>query len=379
MPGVAKVGWSGAGPAGRARARGRGRGCRSRWGREGRAGGGDEGAAGGEAVGGGLGHGSGHDLVDRGGQVGAQGGDPGWGGFQVGEQDGLAGPARERRLAGQALVEDAAEGVAVGAAVHRAAGGLFGGRVPGGAEERPGAAEGAVVAVGPGQAEVDQVDVLGVAVQDRRGEQDVARLDVAVDQAAGVGGVQGPGHLVEDGQGAGRVEAALGLEDAPQVGGVDVAHGQVQQAAVLAGAVDGDDVGVVDGGGDPHLAQEPGPEVRVAGQGRGQQLERHRPAAEPGLLGPVDHAHAAAAGLLHDPVAGHHGPGGGVGAHRHLQHDETTPASRLPVKATRQPATARSRRCGPAPRPAGSGPARAAGAGPGRPASRRPAPRPGPR
>src|SRR4029453_17071105 len=126
--------------------------------------------------------------------------------------------------------------------------------------------------------EVDQVDVLGVSVQDGWGEQDVARLDVAVDQAAGVGGVEGPGPLVEDREGSAGVQGALGLKDPAQVGGMDVAHGEIQPASVLAGAVDGDDVGVVDGGGDPHLAEEPGPEVRVAGQGGREQLEGHRPA-----------------------------------------------------------------------------------------------------
>src|SRR4030095_5490823 len=91
---------------------------------------------------------------------------------QVGEEDGFARAVGERGAAGQAFVEDAAEGVAVGAAVDRAAGGLLGGGVPGGPEEPPAAADGAVVAVVTGQPEVDQGDVLGGAVQDRGGEQD---------------------------------------------------------------------------------------------------------------------------------------------------------------------------------------------------------------
>jgi hypothetical protein len=52
--------------------------------------------------------------------------EPGWGGFQVGQEDGLAGPVRKRGAAGEAFVEDAAEGVAVGTGVDWAAGGLLG-------------------------------------------------------------------------------------------------------------------------------------------------------------------------------------------------------------------------------------------------------------
>jgi hypothetical protein len=75
-------------------------------------------------------------------------------------------------------------------------------------------------------------------------EQDVGRLHVAVHQAALVGGVERLGDLREDGEGSGRVEAAL-LRDQPlEVCAVDPAHDEVQAAVGLTGVVDGNDVRV---------------------------------------------------------------------------------------------------------------------------------------
>ena len=59
------------------------------------------------------------------------------------------------------------------------------------------------------------------------------------------------------------------------VGARDVLHGDPQLAVVgLAAVVDGDDVGVVERGGDVGLADESGAEVRVVGQFGGQDLQR---------------------------------------------------------------------------------------------------------
>ena len=58
--------------------------------------------------------------------------------------------------------------------------------------------------------------------------------------------------------------------------------------------------------------------------------------AEAGLLGPVDHAHAATADRRHDPVACHHRADGGVGGHRHL-HASTHADRGLPSHPARQP------------------------------------------
>jgi hypothetical protein len=144
---------------------------------------------------------------------------------------------------------------------------------------------------------------VAVATGRAGGEEDVARLDVAVDQAAGVGGVERAGHLGHDGQGPGRGQAALAPQQGRQVHPVDVAHGDVEQPAVLAGLVDRDDAGMVDAGRDPRLAQEPPAEHVVGGQLGREHLERD-PAVEAQLHRPVDLAHAPAPQAGLDPVAG---------------------------------------------------------------------------
>jgi hypothetical protein len=181
--------------------------------------------------------------------------------------------------------------------------------------------------------------MLGVLVADRWEQQDVAWLDIAVDQPARVGGVQGTGDLLQDDDGPAGGQPALGLEHPAQVQRIHVAHGDVEPALFLASAVDGDDVGMVDGGGHPHLPKKALPERGVAGQGRWQQLEGNWPAAEVHLVGPIDHAHAAAADRRHDPVAGHHRADGGVGGHRHLHasRPRRPPSTRPSRQATERP------------------------------------------
>ena len=105
-------------------------------------------------------------------------------------------------FAGEHLVEDDAEGVDVGAVVDGVGGGaLFGGHVLGGAHDR-----GAVVVFrGPwsvirggndaSEAEVGDFDLAGLS------EEDVFGFDVAVDDAAVVGVLEGVADLGDDGEG----------------------------------------------------------------------------------------------------------------------------------------------------------------------------------
>jgi hypothetical protein len=145
----------------------------------------------------------------------------------------------ERRRAGHALEEHAPERILVGAPVQRLALELLGCGVVEGAGE-PGRAEGAVAVESPGETEVGEVDVAVV------GDQHVARLDVAVDEAAGVRSVEGGGDLVDDRQRPVRIEPALHVERRPQVCPGDVSHGDERLALVLASFVDRDHVGVVE-------------------------------------------------------------------------------------------------------------------------------------
>ena len=105
---------------------------------------------------------------------------------------------------------------------------------------------------GAGQAEVGDLDALDAVLQ-----QDVGRLDVAVDQPLRVGRGQALGDLHADAQDlrrapSGPLRSSCSCSDAA----VDVLHDQVGQAVGLLDGVDGDDVVVADGGGGPGLAHE---------------------------------------------------------------------------------------------------------------------------
>ena len=122
-----------------------------------------------------------------------------------------------------------------------------------------------------GEAEVGQVDALvGALALD----QDVAGLDVAVDEAARVGGVERRGDLGDHGGGVLGAHRAVGPSSAAQVGAVDQVHGHEQQAVLLAGVVDRDHVRVADRDRDPRLLAEAAAEALVGGELRRDDLER---------------------------------------------------------------------------------------------------------
>ncbi|HET7367409.1 MAG TPA: hypothetical protein VFI83_03500 [Gaiella sp.] len=81
-------------------------------------------------------------------------------------------------------------------------------------------------------------------------DEDVSRLHVAMDEAAGVGGVERVRDLTDD------RERPLGRErtahdDRAQVLPVDEPVGEVELALGLPGGVDGEDAGMVDRGREP--------------------------------------------------------------------------------------------------------------------------------
>ena len=100
-------------------------------------------------------------------------------------------------------------------------------------------------------------------------EQDVLRLDVAVDHALAVGVVQGERHLARDPQGDGHGELALPLEPAAQRFAAQVRHDVVEQAVGHAGIEQRQDVRMGEPGNDADLAQEP------LGLDRGGELRMH--------------------------------------------------------------------------------------------------------
>jgi hypothetical protein len=212
---------------------------------------------------------------------------------------GHRGGALERRAAGEQGVEHAAQGVEVGAPVDPAAERLLGGEVLGGAHDGVGRRErlraGRVGQLGDAEVEHAHPAVGGVG--------DVARLDVAVHQPAGVRGVERRGHLaahLDDlvdrqrtvGQLVGQARPGQQLHD--DVGGV----------ALDAGVVHGDHVGVAQAGRRAGLALEASSPGLVA-QGREVDgLDGHL-APEHGVGGTPDLAHAAAPdGGLEDVATG---------------------------------------------------------------------------
>ena len=125
------------------------------------------------------------------------------------------------------------------------------------------------------------------------GDQDVVRLDVAVDQAGLVRGVERVTRLGEDAQRPADVQLPRD-DQVLQVRPPDEPHREEEPVLALARLVDRDDVRVLERGLEETLAAEALAERRLAAELGGDHLERD--GAREGQLGRlVDGAHAAAA------------------------------------------------------------------------------------
>ena len=192
-------------------------------------------------------HGFQHPLADGGRQIGAQGTE----GFDLvlqmaGDEVGN-GVAFDRALAGEQIVEDAAHGVDVGAGIERLVAELFGGDVEDRAIDGRIAFEALHGGLGDeaGEAEVEDFVLPGAAGQ--AGAHDVLRLEIAVDQAGLVGGHEGFERLLG---GLGELLAGErgALDDDVEGFAVDEFGDDVGAFFVHAEIMDGEDVGVLDGG-----------------------------------------------------------------------------------------------------------------------------------
>ena len=245
-------------------------------------------------------------------------------GHELGE-----GVAGEGAAAVGGLEEGDAEGELVGAGVDAGAEELLRGHVGGGAEHDAGdgdrGVEGAEVGdgggvlgggpqvveargaagggLGAGEAEVEDADAAVVA------DHDVGGLEVAVDEAGGVGGGEALAGLAKHGGELGE-GPALALEPGVEGHAVDELHGDVDLAAEGADLVDADDVGVREPGHGLGLAQEAGAGEVLAGLGV-EQLDGDL-AVELLVVGGIDDAGAAAAELPQDGEAADRGGRGGL-------------------------------------------------------------------
>ena len=150
--------------------------------------------------------------------------------------------------------------------------------------------------------------MLAVLGRSSGGDQHVLGLDVAVDEPARVRRVEGARDLGQQRDRATGVERALVADHRAQARALDETHREVALAVRLAGVVDGDDVRVVQGRSELRLEHEPLAEDLIFGELGAQKLERHD-ALQARMLGAVDHAHAAPAERLLDPVARNLEPG----------------------------------------------------------------------
>ena len=166
--------------------------------------------------------------------------------------DRLRAGAGEGRLAGQHLVRHGAERVDVAAGAdlpvaHR----LLGRHVRRRAERHPGLGHPVAAGLLHGEGDAEVGDQGGPVL-----EQDVLRLDVAVDHALAVGVVQRGRDLPRQPQGLVHRELLLPGQPRPQRFAGDVGHDVVEQSVGLARVDQAEDVRVLEVGGDLDLAEE---------------------------------------------------------------------------------------------------------------------------
>ena len=130
--------------------------------------------------------------------------------------------------------------------------------------------------------------------------EDVAGLEVAVDDVDVVDGAQGLGQATREGEQALRTEGAVLPDALLEAGSGDVAGDDVGLLGLEVGVEDrGDPLGAHPRQG-VDLASQSRSRVLVVGHVGAQDLDRHCPA--PGVQGEVDDAHPALPQLLEHPV-----------------------------------------------------------------------------
>jgi hypothetical protein len=125
------------------------------------------------------------------------------------------------------------------------------------------------------------------------GHKNVGGLDVAVDDAFGVGGVESFSDLRGDAKEAIEFDWLSG-DEMLKGGAVKEFHGDEGAAVFFADVVDGADVGMVEGGRGFGFAAETLEGLAVGGEFFGKKFESDE-AVEAGILDLIDHTHTASA------------------------------------------------------------------------------------
>jgi hypothetical protein len=131
-------------------------------------------------------------------------------------------------------------------------------------------------------------------------KQYVAWLNVAMDDPAGVGFVQRAGQPSDDVHRVLQVQATI-AQQIGQRAARHVTHDQERLAVMLAEVVNGDDGRMLEGGDDARFALEASTGCRLVAQITEQDLDRDI-AADDGVVGQIDHRHAAVTQLGFDLI-----------------------------------------------------------------------------
>ncbi len=210
-------------------------------------------------------------------------------------EDGHRAAGPEGHPAGTHRIEDATEAEEICAVIDRLAARLLGGHVLRRAGDGTALGQAGVID-GAGQAEVGDLDTLDAVF-----EQDVGRLDVAVDQPLGVGRGQPGGRLETDAQDLLDLQRAALVETLLERDAGNVFHHQVGPLARPLDGVNVNDMFIAHGRGRLRLADEALAGRAAGGQRGSQHLDCHH--ALKCLIERLEHhAHAAAADDFEDLV-----------------------------------------------------------------------------
>ena len=234
----------------------------------------------------------GHELGDDPGEFGRHGrieaANLGWRLLLVLEQLLQHGPARERRLPREHLKQGAAQRVQITANIDVAGiAGLLGTDIIKCSQGHPALGQPVIgIALEPtGQAHIHE---LGSSL---RREDDIRRLDIAVDDAARGCMDQGLGDLKRDVHRLTHGQRSVLVHPPPYRDAFDVFKGDIVIGAVLANAVHPRDILVVEPGRRPSLLIKPLHDLRITRLIEGQELERHVP-IKLRVVSPEDRTHA---------------------------------------------------------------------------------------